>query len=563
MSTSVTNIQNRLHSGEYGVNIVAFSNEIATPTNPSDLEHSAFTRQSDINEELSRKTRLHKIPVNLLQFTEEDPVVSLSNADLIGLLGCNASEFESSFANTEVVFSVREKKYMQAKTFAVLSEYTKDNTNVYRFVGIDGNLTVILSFLITENQQHVVQYTEGFLEVHETETTVTDAVKYTQQSLTAEQQAQARQNIGAGTSDFSGSYDDLSDKPALGTASEKDVPESGNASANQVVMGDDSRLTDSRNAADVQSWAKAANKPSYTALEVGAIPSSEKGTYGGVATLDASGKIPTSQLPASIDDIIEGYYYNSKWYSDAEHTTEVAGQSGKIYADKSTNKSYRWSGSQFIEISSSLALGETASTAYAGDKGKANADNIAAIQSVMPSGASSNNKLATANDVNIKVDKVVGKGLSTNDYDNTAKSKLNGLANIKTIGSGLNLNNSGQLTANVSVPTKTSDLTNDSNFVSDASYIHTDSNYTSAEKIKLNRIADPGDIAYLQSYNASGILSGMDPEFVKDYVPTYSQNPNLYAGYIFYNSTDDKLYIITDVQNGIYTWRTINTTAVS
>lgn len=196
MSTSVTNIQNRLHSGEYGVNIVAFSNEIATPTDPLDLEHSAFTRQSDINEELSRKTRLHKIPVNLLQFTEEDPVVSLSNADLIDLLGCNASEFESSFANTEVVFSVQEKKYTQPKTFAILSEYTKDNTNVHRFVGIDGNLTIVLSFLIAENQQHVVQYTEGFLEVHETETTVTDAVKYTQQSLTVEQQAQARQNIG-------------------------------------------------------------------------------------------------------------------------------------------------------------------------------------------------------------------------------------------------------------------------------------------------------------------------------------------------------------------------------
>lgn len=55
----------------------------------------------------------------------------------------------------------------------------------------------------------------------------------------------------------------------LGTASIKNVPASGNASNEEVVMGNDSRLTDERNAADVQSWAKAASKPTYTAAEVG------------------------------------------------------------------------------------------------------------------------------------------------------------------------------------------------------------------------------------------------------------------------------------------------------
>lgn len=56
----------------------------------------------------------------------------------------------------------------------------------------------------------------------------------------------------------------------LGTAATKDVPTSGDASTTQVVMGNDSRLTDSRNAADVYAWAKAATKPTYTASEVGA-----------------------------------------------------------------------------------------------------------------------------------------------------------------------------------------------------------------------------------------------------------------------------------------------------
>lgn len=56
----------------------------------------------------------------------------------------------------------------------------------------------------------------------------------------------------------------------LGTAAYKDVPESGNASTTQVVLGSDSRLSDARPASDVPAWAKAATKPTYTASEVGA-----------------------------------------------------------------------------------------------------------------------------------------------------------------------------------------------------------------------------------------------------------------------------------------------------
>lgn len=69
---------------------------------------------------------------------------------------------------------------------------------------------------------------------------------------------------------FSGSYKDLSDTPILGTAAAKDVATSGNASTAQVVMGNDTRLTDARKASDVYEWAKASTKPSYTASEVGA-----------------------------------------------------------------------------------------------------------------------------------------------------------------------------------------------------------------------------------------------------------------------------------------------------
>lgn len=173
---------------------------------------------------------------------------------------------------------------------------------------------------------------------------------------------------GLSTNDYTTA--DKNKVDALKSASTKDVPTSGNASSSQVVMGNDSRLNDSRNAKDVYSWAKAATKPTYTANEVGAIPTTQKGTASGVAELDANGKVPSSQLPSYVDDTVDGYLYNSKWYSDEQHTHEVTGESGKIYVELSTNKTYRWSGSGFVEISESLALGETSSTAYRGDRGK-------------------------------------------------------------------------------------------------------------------------------------------------------------------------------------------------
>jgi hypothetical protein len=100
------------------------------------------------------------------------------------------------------------------------------------------------------------------------------------------------------------------------------------------------------------------------------LNSSLKGAKSGLAELDANGLVPTSQLPSFVDDVIEGYLYSSKFYSDSAHTTAITGETGKIYVDLSTNKTYRWSGSAFVTISDTIALGETSSTAYRGDRGK-------------------------------------------------------------------------------------------------------------------------------------------------------------------------------------------------
>ena len=79
-----------------------------------------------------------------------------------------------------------------------------------------------------------------------------------------------------------------------------------------------------------------------------------KAQANGIATLNNAGKVPENQLPSYVDDVIEGYYYNSKFYSDSAHTTEITGETGKIYVDLSTDKSYRWSNSVYIEIASSV-----------------------------------------------------------------------------------------------------------------------------------------------------------------------------------------------------------------
>lgn len=92
------------------------------------------------------------------------------------------------------------------------------------------------------------------------------------------------------------------------------------------------------------------------------VKRSEMGTVNGVAMLDSSGKVPAAQLPSFVDDVIE--------YPTATDFPET-GETGKIYVALDTNKTYRWGGSAYVEISESLALGETSSTAYRGDRGKA------------------------------------------------------------------------------------------------------------------------------------------------------------------------------------------------
>lgn len=104
------------------------------------------------------------------------------------------------------------------------------------------------------------------------------------------------------------------------------------------------------------------------------VPLTQKGVANGIATLDTAGKVPASQLPSYVDDVLE-YGVMGEF--------PATGETGKIYVAHNTNKTYRWSGSGYVEISASLALGETSSTAYAGDKGKALEGSLEEVQEVI------------------------------------------------------------------------------------------------------------------------------------------------------------------------------------
>ena len=99
-----------------------------------------------------------------------------------------------------------------------------------------------------------------------------DYVKYTEQTLTEEQKAQARSNIGA--SDFSGSYGDLTDVPAS-VVVDSTMTQPGQAADAKEVGDAIDTITNlvslKANSADIPEWAKAATKPTYTASEVGAV----------------------------------------------------------------------------------------------------------------------------------------------------------------------------------------------------------------------------------------------------------------------------------------------------
>ena len=226
------------------------------------------------------------------------------------------------------------------------------------------------------------------------------------------------------------------------------------------------------------------------------VKRTEMGVAGGVATLDESGLVPSSQLPSFVDDVLE---------FDNLTSFPGKGESGKIYVDTTTNLTYRWAGSTYIEISKSLALGETSSTAYPGDKGvetanklkehtasNENPHNVTKVQIGLGSvdNTSDINKpisKATQTALDGKVDKVPGSGLILDTLKTEISEHLKSKANPhnvtkEQVGLG-SVDNTADVDKPVSKATQTAlegkvDKVPGSGLISDA------------EKEKLNNIPD-------------------------------------------------------------------------
>lgn len=110
-----------------------------------------------------------------------------------------------------------------------------------------------------------------------------------------------------------------------------------------------------------------------------------KGQPNGLAELDSNGKVPASQLPSYVDDVMDAYatytvsptgvLQNIKLYKDAGHKTPIVGERDKIYVNVTPGEisyQFRWSGSQWVHIdSNAIIIGDITGTAYDGGKGKA------------------------------------------------------------------------------------------------------------------------------------------------------------------------------------------------
>lgn len=168
---------------------------------------------------------------------------------------------------------------------------------------------------------------------------------------------------------------------AFEAAAKREAPTSGEKLS--VLLGKVLKFfSDLKTVAFSGSYKDLSDKPTIpsAAADVGAIPATEKGAAGGVAELDSGGKVPANQLPSYVDDVVDAYIrtgataFGADWLSKTSGGAALTPESDKIYVILSEgeyqNKTYRWSGTTYAVIGNDLALGETASTAYRGDRGK-------------------------------------------------------------------------------------------------------------------------------------------------------------------------------------------------
>lgn len=176
------------------------------------------------------------------------------------------------------------------------------------------------------------------------------------------------------------------------------------------------------------------------------IPLSQKGAANGVAALDASGLVPASQLPSYVDDVLEGYYKTAdgKFYKEASYATLITGETGKIYVSLDTNKTYRWTGTTFVYITSGAVDSVNGLTGVVvlnkSHVGLGNADNTAdAAKNVLSATKWTTVRTITLSGVTATAQNIDGSGNVTVPITAVPATLLTGTAAVNTTGSAAKL----------------------------------------------------------------------------------------------------------------------------
>lgn len=123
-----------------------------------------------------------------------------------------------------------------------------------------------------------------------------------------------------------------------------------------------------------------------------------------VVTVGDDGTIPSSKLPSYVDDVVD------------VDTLPETGETGKIYIT-AENKQYRWTGSQFAEITSGgVVIGEVTGTAYDGGKGAALEGRVTTVENKFANYPTKEEMDVAVNAVDEKVTTLEGKAVTYSDF---------------------------------------------------------------------------------------------------------------------------------------------------
>ena len=208
----------------------------------------------------------------------------------------------------------------------------------------------------------------------------------------------------------------------------------------------------------VPAWAKESTKPSYTASEVGLgnvtndaqVKRTEMGVANGVATLDNGGKVPSSQLPSYVDDVLE---YDSKSVFPA------TGEGGKIYIDTSNNTSWRWTGSTYAQTKGDLVIGTTTGSAADGGVVNSHVNNTTVHITANERNTWNAKQDAISDLATIRTNASTGAGLKSKVDGIDAGAQVNVIETVKVNNTALTPSSKA---VNITVPKALSSLSSDS-----------------------------------------------------------------------------------------------------